>query len=183
MSSKDLTWVKLGDDYRPAIFNYNVQDELERYFIDERDEAEARLHKAMNRVKERTGKESFSELTEEEKEEVFASQPTIGFTKVQVWACLKEGARKARQDFTVPDVVVEFDEEKGEPVEEVKGTRPVEPEDVGEWLEDAGDSDEIEKLFHMIKESKITKEQEKALEKHTARQGNLDEKKRPKNSS
>jgi hypothetical protein len=161
----NLTFVQLGGEYRPVTYNFNVQSNLEDYRsrYDEEQEKVERL------VEERR-REKGEELTAEEIEEIsqrVSTQKAAQNTRLMVFLMLKEGHRKANQDFTTTAYRITPDEE-GNPVREEIGEREVTEEDVGEWIDDA-DEEATDRILEVFENYQATQQQKEQLEKHEAR--------------
>lgn len=167
-----VEFVRLGGKMRPVAFNMNVIKDVEKEFVDERPQLRQRFVSNAQRMLEESGKRSLDELTEDEMVAAYQDSHSVTeYTIFQIYAALKEGARKTNQDFRVPDITVEWDEEKEEPVEHVNGTRPATPEDVSEWLEKADGSDALDTIAELMTNNKYQSNQAEALERHMARMG------------
>lgn len=176
MADKDLCWVKLDGEYRPALLSKNttrIKEELDKKDFYENQQL---IEQTVERIKERTGKETWDEFTEDEQTEVLlstGSQQTLFRT---YWAMLKDGANYANHDFTTEQYTIRYDPEKDEEIREKSGDREISIDDVTRWIEDNEEAEE--KLLEYLRERKPTAEQEDQLEIHKVRKENSDPKKK-----
>ncbi len=155
----NLTFIKIGGEYRPVSYNFNVVKDVQKELntSDYREKMADALQQKLDEV----GAESVEELSEEQKEDLVATQGGTDFVLYQWFYCLKEGHRKAGKDFTTDKVEVSYDPKADEMSEEVVGEKEITPEDVGDWLSDL-DEEEADKFNEYINEREVSDRQKKA---------------------
>lgn len=167
----NLEFVELGGRLRPITFNFNVQSDLEQYQnIDKKQEKVERL---IDEKLEETGKDELSTEEIEEITEQVGLSEVASNTRLMVFLMLKEGHRKANQDFTTTEVKIRPDED-GNPVKEKVGTRKITKEDVGEWVGEASET-ALETVTEVFENFRASQEQKDQMEKHNDRGEDNDE--------